>query len=89
MSTTISITLPDEIKHTLETQVAAGRFRSLGEAIRVGAKLVAQKFTQKYDESWITDDLIKKVKKAQKEPRNPKRVWNGKGSFSEFVLKTK
>jgi len=84
MNTTLSISMPNELKQSLQAQVTAGRFKSLSAAIVAGAKRIVK--VQKKDESWVTDDLVKRVKMAEREPIKRDREWDGDGSFTQFVV---
>lgn len=65
MNSTITVTMPDELKQSLQEQVVAGRFRSLSAVVRKAAKQyvhLAQKITDNNLPAWFEDITLESAK---------------------------
>lgn len=61
------------------------RYTSVSELIREAVRTVL--YPSKLTVNGFTKEFEDKVLAASKSSRKNDRVWNGKGSFSDFVLK--
>ena len=90
MNTTINITIPKELKQEADSAIRAGMFSSFNELVRTSIRQVLPKKRSRKIQLTIngfTPEFEREVLAAEKEPIENDLVWDGKGSFSEFVLK--
>ena len=64
---TVTVTIPNEVNRSLEAQVKAGWFASVGDAVVAGAKLLVQK-KQKLTVNGFTEEFEERVLESAKEP---------------------
>lgn len=85
-TTTINISIPTTLYQEAKRTVKKRGYASVSELFRdalrewIYPRLTVNGFTPAFE---------KLVLKSEKEPIENDRVWNGKGSFSDFVLKKK
>jgi Arc/MetJ-type ribon-helix-helix transcriptional regulator len=85
-TTTINISLPTEMYKDAKLHVKRRGYASVSELIR---DAVREWLYPRITINGFTPEFENQVLKAEKEPRENHRVWNGKGSFSDFVLNNK
>ncbi|MCL5676094.1 MAG: ribbon-helix-helix domain-containing protein [Patescibacteria group bacterium] len=84
MMTTINISLPTSMYEDMKRVMSQRGYSSISELVRetlrknIYPNLTVNGFTPEFEEQ---------VLKAAKEPLKNAVVWNGKGSFTDFVLK--
>jgi hypothetical protein len=83
-TTTINISLPKNLYADAKKIVAQRGYTSLSELIRDALR--GWVYPDKYTVNGFTPEFEEKVLKSEKSPRKNDRVWNGKTSFSKFVL---
>ena len=82
MSTTITATVPVDLKQALRSQVIEGKFSSLSEAVRTAVQWLVENKTV----NGFTKEFEEGVLKAAEEPTEG--IWdNSKGDFVDYVLK--
>jgi Arc/MetJ-type ribon-helix-helix transcriptional regulator len=81
--TTVNISLPTTMYEDAKKHVKRRGYASVSELIRDAVRewlyprITVNGFTPKFE---------KLVLAAEKEPRENDRVWNGKGSFTDFLM---
>lgn len=86
MNTTINISLPTTMYADIKKALIKRRFTSVSELIREAVRNIL--YPPSLTVNGFTKEFEEKVLAASKSSRKDDRVWNGKGSFSDFVLKT-
>lgn len=90
MNTTITITIPEDLKQQADRAVKSGVFRSMTELVHTGIRRVLpekKKSFQRLTVNGFTPEFEQEVLEAEKEPLDQSVEWDGKGSFVEFCLK--
>lgn len=84
--TTVNISLPTTMYEDAKRHVKRRGYASVSELIR---DAVREWLYPRVTVNGFTPEFERAVLKAEKEPIENDKVWNGKGSFSDFVLNTK
>lgn len=85
MNTTINISLPTAMYADMKKALAKRRYTSVSELIREAVRSVL--YPQKLTVNGFTPEFEEQVLAASRSPRKDDVMWNGKGSFTDFVLK--
>jgi len=85
-TTTINISIPTAMYEDAKRHVKRRGYASVSELIR---DAVREWLYPRVTVNGFTPEFEKAVLMAEKEPRENDRVWNGKGSFVDFVLHKK
>jgi Arc/MetJ-type ribon-helix-helix transcriptional regulator len=81
--TTINISLPTSMLKDAKRHAKRRGYASVSELIR---DAVREWIYPRITINGFTPEFEKQVLASEKEPVESDRVWNGKGSFSDFVL---
>ena len=84
---TITINISNDVKSALDNQVKMGWFKSINEGVKVAVKTWVQ--GKRITDNGFTKEFEEGVIRSSNETRDPKKMWDGKGSFTDFVLKNK
>lgn len=84
MMTTINISLPTSMYKDTKRLLARRGYASISEAVRDALRPILYPHLT---ENGFTSEFEDQVLKASEEPRKNDLVWNGRGSFTDFVLK--
>lgn len=91
MNTTISVSIPNDLKQEAQRAVDAGVYPSLSHIVSIGIRQVLPKtkrrVTRRLTVNGFTPEFERQVLLAEKEPLDQALEWDGKGSFTKFVLK--
>lgn len=85
MNTTINISLPSAMYADMKKALVKRRYTSVSELIREAIRTVL--YPAKVTVNGFTPEFEEQVLAASKSSRKNDIVWNGKGSFTDFVLK--
>lgn len=80
---TINISLPKPLYADVKRKVAQNRYASVSELIRDAVRRILY---PGLTENGFTKEFEDRVLKAEAEPEENGIEWNGRGSFSDFVL---
>ncbi len=83
---TINISLPTAMYEDAKRHVKRRGYASVSELIR---DAVREWLYPRVTVNGFTPEFEKQVLESEKQPVSKDRVWNGKGSFSDFVLNKK
>ncbi len=81
--TTVNISLPTVMYEDAKRHVKRRGYASVSELIR---DAVREWLYPRVTVNGFTPAFEREVLKSEKEPREQDRIWNGKGSFTDFVL---
>lgn len=81
---TINISLPKTMYEDAKKAIAAKRYASVSEFIRDALRDVLY---PRVTVNGFTPEFEERVLKASKSPKKDDLVWDGKGSFTDFVKK--
>ena len=84
-TTTINISLPTALYADLKKAVSKHRYTSVSELIR---EAVRNWLYPRTTVNGFTSAFENRVLAAAKEPLSKSRKWDGKGSFTDFILNT-
>lgn len=80
---TINISLPKSMYEDMKRFMKTKRYASVSEVIR---EALRDRLYPELTENGFTPEFEEFVLQAEKEPIFKSRTWNGKGSFTDFVL---
>lgn len=90
MNTTINVSIPDDVKRKALRAVNSGEFPSMDDLVLAGIRQVLpaiKRPAKRVVEYFVTPEFEKELQEAENEPLDQALTWDGKGSFTEFVLK--
>lgn len=86
MSATINISLPKSMYEDAKRVLTRRGYTSISELVRDALRDVLY---PKVTENGFTPEFEEAVLHSAAQPKSRDRVWRGKGSFTDFVLKKK
>lgn len=90
MNTTIRATIPNDLKQQAQEAIRNGMFPSMNDLVLAGLRQVLPKVkrsSKRVVEYFVTPEFERELQEAENEPLDQAIEWDGKGSFTEFVLK--